>query len=104
MILKLYIIAVYDSDDTVIVKACGKVNPVPITSSSNNLKLIFKADNSRNSTGFKALWTTENHINTILSPNYPGLYPNDVNEVSILIVNIDLFLLDIIHKGLDTFC
>ena len=71
-----------------IVKACRKVNPVPITSSSNNLKLIFKADNSRNATGFKAIWTMESVINSIQSPNYPLLYPNDANEVLILQYNI----------------
>merc|ERR1719282_2319217 len=79
-------IEVYDSDGTVIVKACGKSNPIPVTSSSNNLKLIFKADNSRNATGFKAIWTTESDINSIQSPNYPLLYPNDANEVHTLAV------------------
>merc|ERR1719270_3362612 len=71
----------YDSDDNLIVKACGRKNPVPITSSSNNLKLIFKSDSSRNFTGFKALWTTNTEsIKNIQSPNYPGLYPNNANE------------------------
>ena len=81
--LHCYLIAVYDSDGSFIVKACGRTPPVPVTSSSNNLKLIFKSDNSRNSTGFKASWTTNTeNINTIQSPNYPQSYPNDANEVS----------------------
>ena len=78
-------VAVYDcnceSDENLIVKACGLKNPVPITSSSNSLRIDFKTDNTRNSTGFKAVWTTEN-INWIQSPNYPQPYPNYANEVS----------------------
>ena len=77
-------VAVYDcdcaSDESLIVKACGKANPIPITSSSNSIRLVFKTDNSRNSKGFKAVWTTEN-IKWIQSPNYPQPYPNDANEV-----------------------
>ena len=81
-------VAVYDcncaSDESLIVKACGITNPVPITSSSNSLQIVFKTDNSRNATGFKALWTTNTeNINWIHSPNYPQLFPNDADEVSI---------------------
>ena len=65
------------------VRACGRTNPVPVTSSSNKLKLIFGSDSSRNSMGFKASWTTDTeNMNSIQSPNYPGIYPNDANEVS----------------------
>ena len=82
----MYSVAVYDcncdSDESLIVKACGITNPVPITSSSNSLRIVFKTDNTRNSAGFRAVWTTEN-INWILSPNYPQPYPNYANEVSI---------------------
>ena len=78
-------VAAYDcncaSDESLIVKSCGTTNPVPITSSSNSLRIVFKTDNTRNSAGFRAVWTTEN-INWILSPNYPQPYPNDANEVS----------------------
>ena len=86
-------VAVYDcncdSDESLIVKACGLKNPVPITSSSNSLRIDFKTDSTRNSTGFIAVWTldTEN-INSIQSPNYPQLYPNDANEVSIYLSSI----------------
>merc|ERR1719270_793258 len=94
-------VEVYDSDDNLIVKACGKANPVPITSSSNNLKLIFRSDSSRNSTGFNAVWTTENNINSIQSPNYPGIYPTNITETWNLAVsegqsiNITILFLDI---------
>ena len=81
-------VAVYDcncdSDESLIVKACGITNPVPITSSSNSLRIVLKTDNARNNTGFKALWTTNTvNINWIHSPNYPQLYPDDDDEVSI---------------------
>ena len=36
-----------DSDESLIVKACGITNPVPITSSTNSLRIVFKTDNSR---------------------------------------------------------
>ena len=81
-------VTVYDCDcateDRLIVKACGIKNPVPITSSSNSVRIVFKTDISRNATGFKALWTTNTvNMNWIHSPNYPQPYPNDANEVSI---------------------
>ena len=83
----MYSVAVYDchcdSDESLIVKACGITNPLPITSSSNSLRIVFKTDNSRNAIGFKALWTTDTkNINSIQSPNYPQPYPNSANEVS----------------------
>ena len=81
-------VAVYDcncvSDESLIVKACGKTNPVPITSSSNSLRIEFKTDSSRNAMGFKAIWTTDTeNFNSIQSLNYPQPYPNNANEVSI---------------------
>ena len=56
----LIIVIVYDSDDSLRVKACGSSIPDLVTSSSNSLRLVFKTDNSRNATGFKALWTATN--------------------------------------------
>ena len=81
-------VAVYDcecaSDESLIVKACGITNPLPITSSHNSLRIVFKTDNSRNASGFKALWTTDTkQFNSIQSPNYPQPYPNNANEVII---------------------
>ena len=80
-------VAVYDcncdSDESLIVKACGITNPVPIISSSNSLRIIFKTDNSRNATGFKAVWTTDTeNINSIQSPDYPLSYPNNADQVN----------------------
>ena len=86
----LNFVAAYDcdcaSDESLIIKACGTTNPVPISSSSNSLRIVFKTDNSRNATGFKAVWTTDTeNFNSIQSPNYPQPYPNGANEVSISI-------------------
>ena len=80
-------VAVYDcdcaSDESLIVKACGATNPVPITSSRNSLRIIFKTDSSRNATGFKAVWTTDTeNINSIQSPDYPLPYPNNADQVN----------------------
>ena len=71
---------VYDSDESLIVKACGSNLPDLVTSSSNSLRIVFKTDGSRNATGFRALWTTEN-INSIKSSGYPAFYPNYAEEV-----------------------
>ena len=78
----LYIIAVYDSDDSLIVKSCGTTPPDLVISSSNSLKTVFKSDNARHYEGFKVSWTTTQNINSIKSPNYPLPYHNDANEVS----------------------
>ena len=78
---QILIITVYDSDESLIVKACGKTKPVPITSSSNSLRVVFKTDGSRNATGFKALWSKDMIINIIKSQNYPLTYHN-ANEVN----------------------
>ena len=75
------IFTVYDSNESLIVKACGKTNPVPITSSSNSLRIVFKTDGSRNATGFRASWFTDTVINSIQSPNYPASYPNNADQV-----------------------
>ena len=75
-------ITVYDSDESLIVKACGSTPPDLIMSSSNSLSIVFKTDGSRNATGFKALWSTEKNISSIKSPNYPRLYPaNNADQV-----------------------
>ena len=63
-----------------IVKACGRTNPVPIISSSNSLKIVFKTDALRNATGFKAVWSTEN-IKSMNSPDYPLYYPRFTDKV-----------------------
>ena len=77
------IFTVYDSNESLIVKACGKTNPVPITSSSSSLRIVFKTDGSRNATGFKSLWTTEN-VNSIKSLDYPqSNYPNNADQVNL---------------------
>ena len=74
-------ITVYDSDESLIVKSCGSTPPVPITSSSNSLRIVFKTDGSRNATGFKVSWFTDTVINSIQSPNYPQHYPNNADQV-----------------------
>ena len=80
----IYSVAVYDcncdSDESLIVKACGITNPLPITSSSNSLRIVFKTDALRNATGFKAVWSTEN-IKSINSPDYPLYYPRFTDVV-----------------------
>ena len=101
----MHFVAAYDcdcdSDESLIVKACGTTIPVPITSSSNSLRIVFKTDSSRNATGFKASWTTNtDNINSIQSPNYPQPYPNNANEVSIYLSSI--FVFDNFLIGLDT--
>ena len=75
--------AVFDTDDTVISKLCGTITDIaPIFSSSNYMTIVFKTDNSRNSTGFKASWSLlEVEGNFINSPNYPLFYPNNADEV-----------------------
>ena len=75
--------AVLDSDDSLIVKLCGTITDIaPIFSSSNYMTIVFKTDNSRNSTGFKASWSLlEVEGNFINSPNYPLFYPNNADEV-----------------------
>ena len=71
---------VYDSDESLIVKACGSNLPDLVTSSSNSLRIVFKTDGSRNASGFRALWSTAN-INSLKSPNYPLFYTNDADQV-----------------------
>ena len=71
----------YDSDESLIVKACGRTPPDLISSMGNTLRLVFKTDSSRNGTGFKSLWFTDTDFNSIKSPNYPLLYPKDTSEV-----------------------
>ena len=75
--------SVFDSDDSVISKLCGTITDIaPIFSSSNFMTIVFKTDNSRNSTGFKALWSSlEVEGNIIKSPISPLVYPNNANEV-----------------------
>ena len=75
------LLSVYDSDESLIVKACGSTPPVPITSSSNSLRIVFKTDGSRNATGFKVSWFTDTIINSIQSPNYPLFYPDNADQV-----------------------
>ena len=75
--------SVFDSDDTVVSKLCGTITDIaPIFSSSNFMTIVFKTDNSRNSTGFKASWSSlEVEGKIIKSPNYPLFYPNDADQV-----------------------
>ena len=73
-------ITVYDSDESLIVKACGSTPPEIVTSSSNSLRVVFKTDGSRNATGFKVSWFM--HTNNIIkSPNFPLNYPDLADEV-----------------------
>ena len=72
---------VYDSDESLIVKACGRSPPDLVTSTGSSITVVFKTDSSRNSTGFKAVWTTES-MKSIKSPNYPLYYPDNVHESS----------------------
>ena len=90
--------AVIDSDDSMIIKLCGTITDIapigpigplgtitriaPIFSSSNFMTIVFKTDNSRNATGFKASWSSlEVEGKIIKSPNYPLFYPNDADQV-----------------------
>ena len=79
--LKLYICSVYDSDGSLNIKACGKTNPLPIISTKNSLRIIFKTDSNRNAGGFKALWTT-GLINSFHSPRYPSPYRSYDDKVN----------------------
>ena len=83
--------SVFDSDDTVVSKLCGTITTdiAPIFSSSNFMTIIFKTDNSRNSTGFKASWSSlEVEGSIIKSPNYPLFYPFNANEVKNELIEI----------------
>ena len=75
--------AVLDSDDSLIVKLCGTITDIaPIFSSSNSMTIVFKTDNSRNSTGFKASWSSLGvEDNMIKSPNSPLFYPINADKV-----------------------
>ena len=75
--------AVFDSDDSLIIKLCGSITDIaPIFSSSNSMTIVFKTDNSRNSTGFKASWSSlEVEGNMIKSPNSPLFYPINADKV-----------------------
>ena len=94
-----YIFAVFDSDDTVLSKLCGNITVIaPIFSSSNFMTIIFKTDNSRNYSGFKASWSSlEVEGSIIKSPNSPLFYPSYANEVKWinrnLIIDINCFYL-----------
>ena len=83
-------------------KICGDSLPDQVISSGNRLKVIFKTDGSvtkkvydswswlsrkvtlffLNLQGFRATWTkiSQSLGGNIKSPNFPGLYPNDVND------------------------
>ena len=75
--------AVIDSDDSMIIKLCGTITDIaPILSSSSFMTIVFKTDVSRNSTGFKASWTSiKAEGNIIKSPNYPLYYPPSYEKV-----------------------
>ena len=88
MIMGFFIFAVIDSDDSLIAKLCGAITDIaPIFSSSNSLTIVFKTDNSRNATGFRASWTSVDNVDDIIkSPNYPLYYT--INEDKVKLTNI----------------
>ena len=99
-----FIFAVIDSDDSVIAKLCGAITDIaPIFSSSNSLTIIFKTDNSRNATGFRASWTSVDNVgdNIIKSPNYPLLYTINQNKVKLFDIINKLKGLKVARKRLD---
>ena len=83
--------SVHDSDNSLIVKACGTVPPPVVVSSSNSLTLNFKTDGSRNATGFKAYWTIDT-VNSITSPDYPKPFQEDNDEVKVSNVQLSINL------------
>ena len=80
-------ISVLDSDDSEIVRTCGRSIPGTILSSGNMLTIVFKTDDSRAGRGFLANWTKINIDGDIISsPNYPLQYGNNEDIVSVLII------------------
>jgi len=75
-------VEVLDSDGSQLMKICGDSLPDQVISSGNRLKVIFKTDGSVTKKGFRATWTkiSQSLGGNIKSPNFPGLYPNDVND------------------------
>ena len=81
-------------------KYCGANKPNPIISSGNSMEVVFHSDGSTNGNGFKAIWeaietgklTDYNYVcscriliklsGEIQSPNYPGAYDSNLDEVS----------------------
>ena len=88
LLLSNFTFPVFDSDDSLIVKFCGTNKSIaPIFSRGNTMTVVFKTDDSRSLTGFKATWTSINIVGEIIkSPNYPLLYPDQVDQVKLKLI------------------
>ena len=78
-IKKVYMTAVHDTDGTMKMKYCGMTIPEPFMSSGRNITVVFHSDESRNGTGFRAIWFSSEV--TISSPNYPQNYGDNFDMV-----------------------
>ena len=86
--MSTYTFQVLDSNETEIVKTCGRSIPGPILSSSNMLTIVFKSDESRAGTGFLVNWSRISIDGDIIfSKNYPLQYQNEDNQVKIFLVH-----------------
>merc|ERR1712110_903008 len=61
-------------------KYCGSSKPSPIISSGNTMTVVFHSDYSVNRNGFKATWEAVEISGEIQSPNYPAVYPHNLDE------------------------
>ncbi|XP_070174131.1 cubilin-like [Littorina saxatilis] len=87
-------VAVYDGESTInttlVGRYCGSTPPAVITSTNNQLTVVFSSDNSIASEGFSASYVTQNattacgrtltaQTGIITSPDYPNNYPHNRN-------------------------
>ena len=78
-------VEILDSDESLLLVACGNEIPAPIRSTGNMMLILFHSDNSVTGKGFSAnykLVEPEERILTgeIKSPNYPENYPDNLNR------------------------
>ncbi|TRY89102.1 hypothetical protein DNTS_004573 [Danionella cerebrum] len=83
-------VAIFDGaheDSPLLGKICGASKPSPLTSSTNNLFIRFRSDQSQNHKGFRALFSeacgsmivADDIGGVISSPRYPYTYPPNQN-------------------------